>query len=289
MAITITAEERDALYGRLEVEIAAFDELVVAVSRKDFEFANEIAWSVSDALRVMVELRWGTVVAESIELSSPPDVLRRVFDRLLVIAERHAEILVPEWMERDLALGQARSIEAVTRRVLSVLDVREEVEQAAESMGQSRWSRLRPGRKRANLRRPITIKGPTRDVVYECLELDLSGFVPLLPILERSDFETASRIALDISAALRVIAQDLGWGNGEGGRTVELNSPPDALRRVFTRLRDSAIGHRESERPDREEVREAEQRDLGIERVAIRVLAALGPEEDSEPVAVGPR
>jgi hypothetical protein len=105
MAITITAEERDALYGRLEIEIAAFDELVVAVSRKDFEFANEIAWSVSDALRVMVELRWGTVVAESIELLSPPDVLRRVFVRLQELAECHGEILVPEWMERDLALG----------------------------------------------------------------------------------------------------------------------------------------------------------------------------------------
>lgn len=84
MTVTITAEQRDALYDVILDRIAAIEDVWIAVCADNFEHARRLGLAYSDVLRLVVEdLGWGdTAPPDSIELKTPPDVLRRVFERM---------------------------------------------------------------------------------------------------------------------------------------------------------------------------------------------------------------
>jgi hypothetical protein len=127
----------------------------------------------------------------------------------------------------------------------------------------------------------ITITADQRDAFSNHLEIDLSAFDDLWILVNRRDFETATRRGLELSDALRFVVEDLGWGEGSGG-PVTLSSPPDVLERTCTRLRKLAAGHRESQEGEREEARREEEEDRLVEEACDAVLAALDQQHGRE-------
>ena len=88
VAITLTPEERDALYDRVFIRLTAIDHIYLAMEGGDFERADDLAREFADLLWLIVEgLGWGGTSSEPIELRTPPDVLQRALTRLRDRAE----------------------------------------------------------------------------------------------------------------------------------------------------------------------------------------------------------
>jgi hypothetical protein len=90
-----------------------------------------------------------------------------------------------------------------------------------------------------------------------------------------ADYDTADRLGREYSDELRLVADDLGWGDGPGGRQIELTTDPDLLRRVFGRLRDSAAGERAAQATSWAENRILEDRNRLVDEACTTVLEAL--------------
>lgn len=123
MAVTITAEERDALYDEIYARLSGIDEVWMVLSSGDHEEAVRVAQEFSDYLRLLLEdLGWGEGSGEDIELTAPPDVLHRVLTRMRHVAEvQHAQ------EEQERAESQARKEQAqrlmdTCERVLKAVD-----------------------------------------------------------------------------------------------------------------------------------------------------------------------
>jgi hypothetical protein len=83
MTLTITAGQRDLLYEEILIRLAAVGDINLALKQKDWEAATRLGMAFSDDLRlVSQDLGWGPRQAdEPVELTSPPDVLRRAMSR----------------------------------------------------------------------------------------------------------------------------------------------------------------------------------------------------------------
>jgi hypothetical protein len=111
----------------------------------------------------------------------------------------------------------------------------------------------------------ITLSAEHRDALYDFILIRLSGLGDLWPIIEREDFGEADRLGREFCDVLRLVLDDLGWG--ELGEVVTLTLPPEELGRIFSRLRDHA------ERARRTRERElAEEQDV-LERAQLAVAA----------------
>lgn len=101
MAITISAEQRDALYSLILDELTAFDDLRMAYAAEDLEAAHRLGRRVSDGLRLIVDggLGWGAHACDPVELTLPPDELRRILTNLRRSAVNLYEAMRPEQEE----------------------------------------------------------------------------------------------------------------------------------------------------------------------------------------------
>lgn len=122
-------------------------------------------------------------------------------------------------------------------------------------------------------RSKITITADQRDALYEAVILHLSGIGDVLLAIEREEFSRLERIGREFSDDLRLILDDLGWG--EHGGSVELKSPPDVLRRVLTRVREVAEAEDRDEAEEREELAHHHRRNRLVQETCGRVLRAL--------------
>jgi hypothetical protein len=120
----------------------------------------------------------------------------------------------------------------------------------------------------------LTLTGEQGDALRGQIEIELDAFGDLKLLIERREFETANRMALQLSDDLRLMAEDFGWGEGSGG-LIELRSPPDVLERTCTRLRELAASHRVSQEGEWEAARTEEKEDRLIEEACDTVLAGL--------------
>jgi hypothetical protein len=120
----------------------------------------------------------------------------------------------------------------------------------------------------------VTITAAERDALYEHIYMRLSGIGDVWLAVEAEDFETAERLGRDFSDDLRLVLDDLGWGEGGGG--LELRTSPDVLRRVFRRVRAAAEAERAGEERERLEVHAREQQAAQMIETCRRVLAELG-------------
>lgn len=85
--IKISAAHRDALYDQILDRLSGIGDVWLAVFAEDYEAATQLGREYSDDLRLLLDdLGWGKGQGRSIELTAPPDVLRRVFDRLRATA-----------------------------------------------------------------------------------------------------------------------------------------------------------------------------------------------------------
>jgi hypothetical protein len=125
----------------------------------------------------------------------------------------------------------------------------------------------------------VTITHAQRDAVYDQILDRLSGIDDIWIAASKADFETADRLGREYSDELRIVLDDLGWGDGPGPEAIELTTAPDVLRRLFGRMRDSAAGERERRQAGWLETRQLEERNRLVGEACEAVLARLDGEE----------
>lgn len=118
----ITAAERDALYDQIYVRLSGVDSLWLATQEEDWESADQLARELVDELRlVLADLGWGEGSGETLQLTTPPDVLRRVLTRMQGQAEGAQAAEAEEREESRLREEQRQRLMQTCRRVLAEL------------------------------------------------------------------------------------------------------------------------------------------------------------------------
>jgi hypothetical protein len=120
----------------------------------------------------------------------------------------------------------------------------------------------------------VRISAAERDALYEQIVVRLSGIDEVWIAVEAGDFARADQVGREFGDYLRLIGDDLGWGEG-GGEALELTTPPEVLRRVCTRMRTRAEGERERQEAERSEVQEREEHTQQVLSTCRRVLRNL--------------
>jgi hypothetical protein len=121
----------------------------------------------------------------------------------------------------------------------------------------------------------LTITAEQRDALYGQILDRLGGIDDVRVVAQGGDFEAAERLGREHSDNLRLVLDDLGWGDGTGG-AVELTTPPDVLVRTLTRLRDNAGSHAASIEEQQREERAMQCRNRLVMEACRQVLAGLG-------------
>lgn len=110
--ITIEAEERDLLYHRIMIHLSGIDAVWLAAHHEDFAAADRLGRQFSDELQLVLDdLGWGDTRGDDpVQLTSAPDVMRRVFELLRDLAGS-------EGGDRKTRAGIIRHIEEENRAV----------------------------------------------------------------------------------------------------------------------------------------------------------------------------
>jgi hypothetical protein len=124
-----------------------------------------------------------------------------------------------------------------------------------------------------------TITHAQRDAVYDQILDRLSGIDDIWIAAFKADFETADRLGREYSDELRLVLDDLGWGDGPGAETIELTSAPEVLRRVFGRMCESAAGERARRQAGWIETRQLAERNRLVGEACEAVLTGLDAED----------
>jgi hypothetical protein len=120
----------------------------------------------------------------------------------------------------------------------------------------------------------LTITAKQRDALYDQIFDRLSGIGDVWLAVCAESYDAADRLGRQYSDDLRLVTDDLGWGEGTGD-AVELTTPPDVLRRALSRLRDAAVGLDAYQEQERAEVRDFEERNRLVAEACQEVLAGL--------------
>jgi hypothetical protein len=120
----------------------------------------------------------------------------------------------------------------------------------------------------------VRITGDERDALFEQIYARLSGIDEVWMAAAAEDWSLADEVAREFCDYLRLIVDDLGWGEGSG-EVLELRTAPDVLRRVFTRLQKKASGLRAREEEERTEAKLREERTEQVLEACRRVLEGL--------------
>ncbi len=124
MTVKISHAHRDAIYGQMLNRLSGIDDIYTAASAGRFDQADRLGREFSDDLRLILhDIGWGAgPELEIIELTTPPDVLRRVFDRLhgTVITERISR--APDWDENRKDEERNRLVGEACQEILARLD-----------------------------------------------------------------------------------------------------------------------------------------------------------------------
>jgi hypothetical protein len=119
---TLTPEQRDLLYGQILIRLSGIGDVWLAAESKNFETANRLGREFADdLLLVLDDLGWGEGTGEPIELTTPPDVLRRAVERIhgLVVAQDRDE--AGERAELRRTQEENRQIREACESVLAAL------------------------------------------------------------------------------------------------------------------------------------------------------------------------
>lgn len=122
MSISITQEERDALYNRIVVRLNGIDSVSRAVEEEDWEAAQELGQEFADLLHlVCADLGWGEEAKASFALTTPPDVLDRAALALLDLATFDKAHYDDEVQEAKESSDEAGYLIATCERIHSQL------------------------------------------------------------------------------------------------------------------------------------------------------------------------
>lgn len=121
----------------------------------------------------------------------------------------------------------------------------------------------------------VRITAEQRDALYDRIFSRLSGIEDVWLAASRADYATADRLGREYSDELRLVLDDLRWGDGPEGTELELRTDPDVLRRVLGRLQKSAISERVAQATSWAESRTIEDRNRLVGEACATVLEAL--------------
>lgn len=121
----------------------------------------------------------------------------------------------------------------------------------------------------------VKITARQRDALYDRILNRLSGIDDVWSAASSADYDTADRLGREYSDELRLVLDDLGWGDGPGGEEIELTADSDVLRRVFSRLRDSTAGERAAQAASWTESRALDESNQLVGEACATVLEAL--------------
>jgi hypothetical protein len=121
----------------------------------------------------------------------------------------------------------------------------------------------------------VRITAAERDALYDQIFVRLSGLDEVWTAAQLGEYERADRVAREFSDDLRLLLDDLGWGEG-GGEPLDLVTPPEVLRRVCKRMQARAEGQRAMEEAERAESRARAERTQRVLETCRRVLGELG-------------
>jgi hypothetical protein len=99
----------------------------------------------------------------------------------------------------------------------------------------------------------VQLSPERRDALFKLVLAELSEFEDLRQAVEAGDLEQSYRLGRRMADGLRLIVDGgLGWAH-RTAEPVTLVLPPEELRRIMTRMRDTAAAEYESMGPEREE------------------------------------
>jgi hypothetical protein len=124
----------------------------------------------------------------------------------------------------------------------------------------------------------ITITAEQRNLLYDEVLDRLSGIDDVRLAVNKEDYEAAQRLGIAISDDLRLVTEDLGWGESAPSEAIEPKTPPDVLRRSLDRMRDRVQRLDASEAEQRGELQANQERNQLVVETCRQVLAALGRE-----------
>lgn len=123
MTITISAAQRDALYDQILDRLSGIGDIETAIQSERYDAAERIGREYSDDLRLLLDdLGIGDGKGEPVELSAPPEVLRRILPRLRELAINHTAGLKPELAEVQAVTERNRLVSEACEVVLAELD-----------------------------------------------------------------------------------------------------------------------------------------------------------------------
>lgn len=121
---------------------------------------------------------------------------------------------------------------------------------------------------------PLTITAEQRDALYEHILVRLVGINDINISLEQGEFGEASRLCDEFADSLRLLHDDLGWGD-KSQEPVELKSPPDVIRRSLARVKQRAETEDRLEEEERVELEAAQSRNRLVRETCSLILAEL--------------
>lgn len=153
--------------------------------------------------------------------------------------------------------------------------------------------RLRPWRRAAGPaaahrsqygpRRAPKITSAQRDAVYRQILDQMANAGDLRLLVAQGELSAAGRLAREVSDDLQLVSDALGWRETSSGGGVELDLPPDQLRRTFARLLERAVEEREaSSQAPTEEAQAPYERALLVIETCDQVLAVVGEDTGVE-------
>jgi hypothetical protein len=125
MTITITKEERDALYERIVVRLNGLDDVNRVVEQGDWGEAQKLGQEFSDLLRfVCSDLGWGERGEETLSLSTPHDVLTRSAEAIRDLARCDVKQFESERQAAEELEKEAHYLQQACERILGDLQPR---------------------------------------------------------------------------------------------------------------------------------------------------------------------
>jgi hypothetical protein len=116
MGLSVTAAQRDALYDQILDRLSGIGDIEVAIQTENYDDAERIGREYSDDLGI------GEGAGGPVEMTVPPEVLRRVLPRLRELALNHTAGLEPEWAEVQGLKERNRLVSEACEAVLAGLD-----------------------------------------------------------------------------------------------------------------------------------------------------------------------
>jgi hypothetical protein len=129
----------------------------------------------------------------------------------------------------------------------------------------------------------VTVTAEQRDALYDQILDRLTGIGDIEMAVQSGNFDAAQRLGQEYSDDLRLLVDDLGFGESHG-EAVALTTSPEVLRRALVRLRELAVAHSASQEAEFAELREIKDRSRLVTEACASVLDAIGDvEEPSSP------